>query len=107
MAYKTTDDMREILGNETITKSGFSGILSRLMKQKAKEMGMNGDDYHKFCLDELSKHQDELPKELRCVRSLLTKENTLAHKREEVLSKKLLKEAKKKQLSLYGKSESD
>ena len=39
MQYAVLDDLRDVIGNETIKQNRFCGILNRLINQKAKEMG--------------------------------------------------------------------
>ena len=61
-------------------------------------MGKTNSAYESFFIDELCNHYDELPKTEKCIRSLLTKENILRLQKDEVLSKKLLKAAKQRQM---------
>ena len=54
--------MRQLFGNDVVTQTRFSGILSRLMRQKAVDMGRDSpNDYIKFCIEELNKNSDVLP----------------------------------------------
>ena len=90
--------MREIIGNESLTRDRFCGIIDKLLKQKAKEMGKLKKGYGAYYLDEITNHADELPVDEKCIKSLLSKENTLRHKADEILAKKLLKAARAKSL---------
>lgn len=54
-------------------------------------MGRLERGYEKFYLDEITNHADEMPGDEKCIRSLLSKQNTLKNKNDEILAKKLLK----------------
>ena len=91
MKYAVVDDMREVLGNENLNQPRFCGIINRLINQKAAEMGRLKKGYEKFYLDEITNHAHELPVDAKCIRSCLSKENTLKAKQEDELAKKLLR----------------
>ena len=94
-----------MIGNDKMTESRFCGILHRLINQKAEEMGRIKKGYEQFYIDELTNHADELPQEEKCIKSLLTKENILRHKRDERVAKRLLKQAKNLQAGQQSQSE--
>ena len=97
--------MREVIGNESLTRDPFCGIIDKLLKQKAKEMGKLKKGYGAYYLDEITNHADELPCDEKCIKSLLSKENTLRHKADEILARKLLKAARAKSLGAKGSEE--
>ena len=68
-------------------------------------MGRLERGYEKFYLDEITNHADEMPGDEKCIRSLLSKQNTLKNKNDEILAKKLLKQAKNRALGIKSNSE--
>ena len=80
MKYAVVDDMRDLLGNESLKKSQYCGIINRLINQKAKEMGRLEKGYEQYYLDEITNHAHELPNDEKCILAMLSKENTRKHK---------------------------
>ena len=61
LRYKICDDLREVIGNECLNREAYCGILNRLVKQRAKEMGRMKKGYEQFYLEELTVNQKTLP----------------------------------------------
>ena len=68
-------------------------------------MGRLHKGYEQYYLDEITNHADELPTDEKCIQALLSKENSLKHKKDETLAKKLLKLAKAKEMGIRCNSE--